>query len=139
MVGPLEFIAIQFPGNHLKGEILPVLTNLVNKGQIRIIDLVLVRKDQDGKVTSFELNEVDKNTAKVFAPIIKEVHNMLTRDDIERVAEAMDNNSSAGLLLFEHTWTTQFIQAVKNAQGKLVIDYRIPQEVVEKVLQPVGA
>ncbi len=136
MVGPLEFIAIEFPGNRFRGEIIPELTNLVKQGLIRIIDLVLIRKDVNGNVTSFEINEVDKETAKLFAPLIKELRNMLTKDDIEKVGEALYNNSSAGLLLFEHTWTTRFIESVKRAQGRLVLDYRIPQEVVEQILQP---
>ncbi len=117
---------------------MPVLSDLVSKGLIRILDLVFIKKDQDGRVTSFELNEIDKDTAKVFAPFIKELKSMLSQDDIQKVGEALSNNSAAGLLLFEHTWTTKFIEAVKNAQGRLIADYRIPQEVVEKVLEPVG-
>jgi uncharacterized membrane protein len=139
MVGPLEFIAIEFPGNQFKGEIMPALMNLVNKDLIRIIDLVFIKKDQNGKVSSFELNEMDKDTARLFSPIIKEVKNMITQDDIQKVGDSLNSNSSAGLLLFEHTWTTNFIAAVKNARGRLIVDYRIPQEVVEKVLEPVGS
>ena len=139
MVGPLEFIGIEFPGNRFRGEIMPTLVNLVNKGLIRIVDLVFIKKDQNGNVFSFELNEIDKDTAKLFAPFVKELKTMLTIDDIEKVGEALNNNSSAGLLLFEHTWSKAFIQAVKNANGRLIVDYRIPQEVVERVLQPVGA
>jgi hypothetical protein len=139
MVGPLEFLAIEFPGNHFKGEIIPVLSNMVSKGLIRILDLAFIKKDQNGNVYSFELNEIDKDTSKLFAPFIKEVKSMISQDDIQKVGEALSINSSAGLLLFEHTWTTKFIEAVKNAQGRLVLDYRIPQEVVERVLEPVGS
>jgi uncharacterized membrane protein len=139
MVGPLEFIGIEFPGNHFKGEIMPTLVNLVNKGLIRIVDLVFIKKDRNGNVFTFELNEIDKDTAKLFAPFVKDLKAMLTLDDIEKVGEALNNDTSAGLLLFEHTWSTSFIQAVKNANGRLIADYRIPQEVVDRVLQPVGA
>jgi hypothetical protein len=142
MVGPLEFLAIEFPGNHFKGEIMPALSNLVTKGLIRIIDLTFIKKDENGTVYSFELNEIDKDTAKAFAPFIKNVQGLISQDDIQKISESLSKNSSAGLLLFEHTWTTNFIQAVKNAQGKLVLDYRIPQEVVERVIaaeEPVGS
>ncbi len=141
MVGPLEFIAIEFPGNHFKGEIMPVLENLVNRGLIRIIDLVFIRKDSTGTVTSCELSEVDKEIAKLFAPITKGARRMLTQDDVQKVGDALSDNSSAGLLLFEHIWTIKLIEAVKNARGRLVIDYKIPQEVVEKALalEPVGS
>jgi hypothetical protein len=138
-VGSLEFLAIEFPGNHFKGQIMPVLSEFVSRKLIRILDLVFIKKDEAGKVSVLELNEIDKDTARLFAPLVKEVKNMLTIDDIEKVGESLSNNSSAGLLLFEHTWTIKFIDAVKNADGRLVVDYRIPQEVVEKVLEPVGS
>jgi uncharacterized membrane protein len=139
MVGPLEFIAIEFPGNRFKGEIIPTITDLINRGLIRVIDLVLVRKDESGRLNVFELNEFDKDTARIFAPLKAQVHNLLSQEDIEKVGNALSNNSSAGLLLFEHTWSTKFIEAVKRAQGRLIADYRVPQEVAEKVLEPVGS
>ncbi len=135
MVGPLDFIAIEFPGNRFKGEIIPVLSDYVSRGLIRILDLVFIKKDQNGQVTTLELNEIDKDTARIFAPIVKQVKNMLTVDDIEKIGNMLNNNSSAGLLLFENTWAAKFVAAAKNANGRMIMEYRIPVEVVEKVLQ----
>jgi uncharacterized membrane protein len=139
MPGPLEFVAISFPGNHFKGEIIPELAELVNKHLIRLADAVFIKKDSQGNVNIYELKEIDKDTALMFKPISGEVSSMVTQDDIQKVGAILNNNSSAGLLLFENLWSTKFVNAVKRADGQLVVDYRIPEEVVEKVLQPVGS
>jgi len=136
MIGPLDFIAIEFPGNHFKGEVIPILSDYVSRGLIRILDLVFIKKDREGNVTTLELNEIDKDTARLFAPIIRQVKNMLTVDDIEKVGNMLNNNSSAGLMLFENTWAAKFVAAAKNANGRMIMEYRIPVDVVEKVLQP---
>jgi len=146
MLGPLELIVIEFPGNHFKGEIMPVLYKLSDKGLIRIIDLVFIRKDERGDIFSYELSEagsyelgqVDDDIANFFSSLNMDLSNLISEDDIEKVGEALNNNSSAGILLFEHKWSLQFIEAVKNAQGRLVFDYKVPQETVEKVLQVAG-
>jgi hypothetical protein len=136
MIGPLDFIAIEFPGNHFKGEIIPILSDYVSRGLIRILDLVFIKKDRNGNLTTLELNEIDKDTARLFAPIIKQVKNMLTVDDIEKIGKMLNNNTSAGLMLFENTWAAKFVAAAKNANGRMIMEYRIPVETVETVLQP---
>jgi uncharacterized membrane protein len=139
MRGPLELVAIEFPGNHFKGEIIPELAELVNKRIIRVVDAVFIKKDKQGKVNIYELEEIDKDTALTFKPISGEIDTMVTQDDIKKVGEVLNNNSSAGLLLFENLWATKFVESVKRADGRMVLDYRIPEEIVEQVLQPAGS
>ena len=67
-LGPIDFIALEFPGNRFKGEILPDLFELVDKEIIRIIDLVIIMKDQDGQVTVRELRELDPAHIEMFRP-----------------------------------------------------------------------
>lgn len=139
MVGSLELIVIEFPGNRFRGEIMPVLYEMLDKGLISIIDLVFVQKDERGDISSFELSEAGNDVAELFSSINMDLTNLISQDDIEKVGEALSNNSSAGILLFEHRWSLKFIEAVKNAQGKLVVDYKVPQETVEEVLVQAGA
>jgi hypothetical protein len=101
-----------------------------------MLDLVFIKKDRNGNLTTLELNEIDKDTARLFAPIIKQVKNMLTVDDIEKIGKMLNNNTSAGLMLFENTWAAKFVAAAKNANGRMIMEYRIPVETVETVLQP---
>ncbi len=134
-IGPLEFLLIEFPGNKFKGEIVPVLRELVERGIIRVIDLVFVQKDRDGLVSALELHELEGGEAGTFASIVEEISGMLSEEDVYAAAEALEKNSSAALFLFEHTWASQLKEAVLHADGHVVANGRVPSELVEKALQ----
>jgi hypothetical protein len=133
-LGPIDFLALEFPGNKFKGEIIPDLLELVEAGIIRIIDLVVIAKDQDGSVFVRELNELDPDTIRVFDPLKVEVTSMITRNDVDSIAAVLANNSTAGLLLFENVWALKTKQAMLDAGARVVMFERIPHEVVEENL-----
>jgi hypothetical protein len=138
-LGPIDFLALEFPGNKFKGEIIPALLELVEAGIIRIIDLVVIAKDQDGSVFVRELNELDPDTIRVFDPLKIEVTSMITRNDIDGIAAVLANNSTAGLLLFENLWALKTKQAMLDAGARVVMFERIPHEVVEENLADMAA
>jgi hypothetical protein len=133
--GPLEVLVVEFPGNKFTGEIVPALRTVVDKGIIRVIDLVFITKDAEGTVTTLELGDLDMETATIFNSIAADVAGLLSPEDIRSVAGMMHANSSVGMLVFEHTWATAFRDAVVNADGRLIIQERIPYAVVEAALQ----
>ena len=104
---------------------------MVDKGVIRIIDLVFVRKDEQGNVNVMELADLQKDAADAFAPLAREASTLFAEEDIGKVSEVMEMNSSVALLLFEHVWATRFRNAVLNANGRLIAGERIPREVVD--------
>jgi hypothetical protein len=130
-LGPVEYMVIEFPGNQFKGEIIPALREVVDKGVIRIIDLVFMRKDAQGNVSVMELADLQKDAADAFAPLAREASTLFAEEDIGKVSEVMEMNSSVALLLFEHVWATRFRNAVLNANGRLIAGERIPREVVD--------
>jgi len=134
MYGPLEYIAIGFEGNQFKGEIIPALQELVDKQIIRVIDLVVIKKDQDGVVTTLEVEQTDQRTLAMFNPLIAEHTGMFTPDDLQTIGDMLDNNSTAGLMLFEHTYATKFAQAVINANGRVLARETVPYEIVNESL-----
>jgi uncharacterized membrane protein len=137
-MGPVTYLVIEFPGNKFKGEILPTLRDLVDAGTIRVIDLVLVKKDADGKVAAIELNaltELDVALAMAFTGIDVEVSGLLSYEDIETLGDALENNSSAGILLFEHLWASRFLSAVANADGRLVLMESVSPLVLAEALE----
>jgi uncharacterized membrane protein len=136
--GPIDFIALQFPGNQFKGEILPDMLELVDKGIIRIVDLVIIIKDQEGQVVVRELRELDPAHIEMLSPLKAEVSHMITRGDVDALAEALDNNSTAGLMLIENLWAKKTQEAMIDAKGKLVMFERIPHEVVESALAEIA-
>ena len=137
-LGPIDFIALEFPGNRFKGEILPYLFELADKEIIRIIDLVVIMKDQDGQVTVRELRELDPAHFEMFNPLKAEVNQMITESDIAVIAEKLADNSTAGILLIENLWAKKTQQAMVDANGRLVMFERIPLDVVEGALADIA-
>jgi hypothetical protein len=135
--GPIDLIALEFPGNRFKGEILPELFDLVDRGIIRIIDLVIIMKDQ-GEVIVRELRELDAAHIDMFNPLKAEVSQMITRADIDMIAEQLAENSTAGLMLIENLWAKKTQQAMLDANGRLVMFERIPHDVVEEALADIA-
>jgi len=137
--GPVDFIVLEFKGNQFKGEIIPALLELVNHGIIRLIDLVIVQKDKQGKVSIQELQQADEATIKLFDPLKADITGMVKKEDLDMVGESLENNSTASVMLFENLWAIKFIQAVLNAQGRVVMQYRIPSEVVAETVKELEA
>ena len=135
--GPVDFVALEFKGNQFKGEIFPELMNLVNNEVIRVIDIIVVKKDADGKVTHQEIQETGKNVLAVFNPLKAEINGMIQVEDIELIGEKLENNSTAAILLFENLWAVKFVQAVENANGRAVMNVRIPHEVVVETMEKI--
>jgi len=138
-LGPIDFIVLEFPGNRFKGEILPNLFELVDQGIIRIIDLVIILKDEAGQVAARELRELDAAHIEMLNPLQAEVSQMITERDIETIAAQLDNNSTAGLMLIENLWAKKTQQAMLDANGRLVMFERIPHDVVEEALADIAA
>jgi hypothetical protein len=138
-LGPIDFLALEFPGNKFDGSILANLLGLVHAGVIRIIDLVVIVKDQDGTVIVRELQELDPDNIRVLDPLKVEVTSMITRNDIDGFAAVLPNNSTAGLLLIENLWAVKTKQAMLDADARLLMFERIPHEVVEENLAEMAA
>jgi translation initiation factor IF-2 len=134
-VGPIEYLVVAFPGNKFKGEIVPALAELVESETIRILDLVFILKDEEGNVAALELSDLDEgDEAAGMADIAEVDRGLLNEEDIQLAADALENNSSAGLLVFENVWATRFAEAVRNADGVLVANERIPYEIVQAAI-----
>jgi uncharacterized membrane protein len=136
--GPIDLIALEFPGNRFRGEILPEIFDLVEKEIIRVIDLVVIMKDQ-GEVIVRELRELDAAHMAMFDPLQADVNQMITRTDIDMIAEQLAENSTAGILLIENLWAKKTQQAMLNANGRLVAFERIPHDVVEEAVEEIAA
>lgn len=137
--GPIEFVAIKFPGNQFSGEIAPALQELADTGVVRIIDLLFVIKDIDGTVGVLEVDALGDTVAAIFEPITQQDDELLSQSDGEQFGELLEPNSSAALLLFENTWATRFVQSVLNANGEVLMNERIPRVVIDEVLAEASA
>lgn len=133
-IGPVTYLVIEFIGNQFKGEIIPALQELVDNGVIHIMDLVFVRKDEDGSVEAIELSALPEELAAAFGGVQADAVGLFTEDDITALAGTLANNSSAGILLFEHLWAKPFVAAVANANGRWVLMESVPGDVLAEAL-----
>jgi len=133
-VGPVEYIAIGFPGNKFSGEIIPAIKELQDSGTIRVLDLVLITKDADGNAAAVELAEASPETQATFAALGVENKNLLGEEDFEDIASALDPNSTAALMIWENVWAARFAESLRNADGVLVANGRIPAAVVDEIM-----
>lgn len=132
--GPIEMLVVKFPGNQFTGDILPALAELVESETILIVDLLFLHKDAAGQVTLLEFSDLDPDLFNLWDPLITDITPLLNDDDAYALAAGLENDSSAGVMLFENTWAARFAEAVRNAQGEVVVNERIPRVVVEELL-----
>jgi hypothetical protein len=133
-LGPIELLVVKFPGNQFKGEIAPALTELVENGTIRVIDILFANKDADGTVEMVEVNDLDDADVRRFDPVVTDVTDLLNAEDVDALTRALEPNSSAAVLLFENTWATRFRDALVNANAELVLNERIPRAVINELI-----
>ncbi|TME05975.1 MAG: DUF1269 domain-containing protein [Chloroflexi bacterium] len=116
-LGPLEYILIGFEGNRFTGQILPELRAARDKGIIRVIDLLLILKDEQGNTAVMELSDLSSEELEQLGPIAGDLLEVLEQDDVEAIASNIPNNSSAALLLIEQTWAVGLKKAIMDAGG----------------------
>ena len=139
-LGPIEVLLIAFPGNQFNGEILPELERLVEAGTISVGDGLLVTKLDDGDVIFAEFGEEDANPdAARLAALLDQVESLISDDDVAELAAGLEPNSSAALLVFEHTWAKPFRDAVVASGGVVAADFRVPGLVVDQLLNELAA
>ena len=131
--GPVDVIIIGFPGNKFTGRIAPALMELVDSGTIRVIDLLFVSKDPDGRVTTIEASDLDPDTGPGYLAIDVVQPGALGPEDADEVSDDLAPNSSALLIAFENAWAAKFAEACRAADAVVIDQIRIPADVVEAV------
>jgi uncharacterized membrane protein len=130
-IGPVDYAVIAFPGNEFTGEIVPALSDLVEAGTIRLIDAAFVSKAANGDVTAFELTELAPDVQRAFDALHVEVQGLFNDAELLSVAEGLEPNCSAALLVWENVWARKVAAAMRDAGGVLVAFERIPHDVVQ--------
>jgi hypothetical protein len=139
-IGPVEYMIVAFPGNEFKGEILPELARLQDTKTIRIIDLAIVVKDENGKAETLEVTDLHSEFGNALSSLLgNESGGLLNTDDLMAAANELDNNSSAALLVWEDVWATNLRDAIVNAGGELWDLERVPGEVVQAAIDFAGS
>lgn len=136
--GPIDFIVLSFEGNQFKGKILQSLTELVDNGTIRIIDLLIVVKDENGDLLAVEVQDHAPEIVEFFSALDYETNGLITVADVEAIGGELAPNSTTAMMMFENLWAIKFKEAVLEANGQLVVQGRIPPEDILMAIEEIA-
>ena len=139
-LGPIELLVVGFPGNQFTGGILPEIERLVDNDVITLVDALLIYKDDAGDVEIVEIDQVDAGQdVAALSQFLGESNGLISEEDMEGFADALEPGSSAAALAFEHAWFKPLRDEIVDSGGILLANMRIPGLVVDEVLAAVVA
>jgi hypothetical protein len=138
-MGPVDYVLIEFPDGQPKGDAAPLLLDLVDRGIIRILDLMFITKDEDGTISGLEITDLDSRGAGELTVFEGASSGLLTGEDREEAGNAMEKGTAAVLIVFENRWAAPFARAMRKAGGQLVAFDRIPVQALLASLEAAEA
>ena len=129
-LGPVDYIVVEFPAgaSNFTGEMAKELLALVDAGTIRVIDVLILTKNEDGTVDAMELSDIEE--LGPLREVEAQLASLLAEDDVEHLAAAMDPGSTAGVLIYENLWAAPFASAARRSGGQLIANGRIPIQAI---------
>ena len=129
-LGPIDYIVVEFPAgaSSFTGEMSEALLSLVDAGTIRVVDVLILTKNEDGSVDAMELSDIEQ-----LGPLQRveaQLAELLAEEDVEHLAAAMDPGSTAGVLIWENLWAAPFASAARRSGGQLIATGRIPIQAI---------
>ncbi|WP_199553533.1 DUF6325 family protein [Sandaracinobacteroides hominis] len=131
-IGPVEFLLLGFDGNRFNGDIASAVSDLVDKGLIRLLDLAVVMKDAAGESVILEMQELPEDVADALRELTGDVRGLMSEADLMDVADSLEPSTTVAALLVEHIWATRFSDAVRAAGGELLVSERISGDTVDQ-------
>jgi hypothetical protein len=124
--GPIDVVVIGYPaGAPMTGEGIPILLDLVDRGIIRVLDALFVRKEADGTFSGFDLADLDEDTAGDLTVFAGATSGLLNDDDVAAAAAEIEPGSAAMMIVYENTWAAHFIAAARRNGGELIASQRV--------------
>ena len=129
-LGPVDYVVVRFPADkaNFSGEMATELQALIDNGTIRVLDLVLITKGEDGSVDAAELRDADETEVGQLRALERDVAMLLAEEDVQRIGEILEPGSTAAALVWENAWAAPFGSAVRRSGGELVSSGRIPTQ-----------
>jgi len=138
-VGPVDVAVIAFDEPKFDGSVASAIADLVAQGIVRVLDIVLVNKDENGETTLFEVTDVDGDGIPDLIAVKGDIPGLLSEEDAGAAIESMPNSSAIAMIAWENTWLIRAGQAIRNNGGTLVAFERIAAEDVQAVLDAADA
>jgi Family of unknown function (DUF6325) len=125
-MGPIDYVVLEWPGEQPTGTVAPLIVDLVERGIIRVLDIAFLAKDANGAVFAVEIPDLDP----AFAAFAGASSGLLTSEDLEEAAEALEAGTSAAVLVWENRWAAPVAVALRRSGGQLVASGRIPVQAI---------
>ena len=134
-LGPVDYLIVEFPAgaSNFTGEMAKELLALVDSGTIRVIDVLILTKNEDGTVDAMELSDIEE--LGELQAVEAQLAELLAAEDVEHLAAAMDPGSTAGVLIWENLWAAPFAAAARRSGGQLIANGRIPIQAIIAAVQ----
>jgi hypothetical protein len=131
-MGPVDYLVVEFPAGaqNFTGEMAAELARLSESGAIRVLDLLILQKNEDGSVDGVEIDEASESPGDELRMLEADVAEILAAEDVENLAEAMLPGSVAGVLVWENRWAAPFASATRRSGGQLIATGRIPIQAI---------
>lgn len=137
--GPIDYLVVEFPSGQMNGEGLPLLVDLVDRGIIRILDLLFVTKQPDGSVVGIDIADFDQDGQLDLAVFEGASSGLLGDDDLAEAGAAMEVGTAAGVIVYENLWAAPFATAMRRNGARVVASGRIPVDAVVETLEALEA
>src|SRR3954451_883936 len=134
-LGPVDYLVVEFPGNRFTGEMGAALGELVDRDLVRVLDLLVLKKDADGTLDAFELTDLDDSEVGDVRGMETALAMLLSAEDVAAVSDAIEPNSSAALLIWENTVASPFASALRHSGGQVIASGRIPVQAMPAAIQ----
>lgn len=133
--GAVDWVVLEFPGSKFNGSIAPVINDLTDRGLIRVLDLLVVKKDTDGHFEVFETEDLDDSELGDLRAYENSMAMVLGEQDLNDIATVIEPGSAAAILVWENKWSAPFAAAVRHSGGQLVARGTIPSQAVMAALE----
>ena len=136
-LGPVDYLVVEFPADkaNFSGEMAAELSALVGRGLVRVLDLLILKKNDDGSVEGFESHDFGDDELGELRALEDELALLLAEEDVESIGAAMEPGSVAAVLVYENVWAAPFGAAVRRSGGELVASGRIPIQALAAALE----
>ena len=137
-MGPVDYVVLEWPREQPKGDVVPMILDLVDRGIIRLLDIAFVAKDADGDVAGLEIDALEGEAAK-FTEFHGASTGLLDEQDLREAANALEPGTSAAVLVWENSWAAPIARALRQSGGQLVANGRIPVQAILASLEATEA
>jgi uncharacterized membrane protein len=132
-VGPVDVAVFAFPGNRFNGDVAPALIDLQRAGTVRVLDATFVRKESDSTISVVEV--ADSEVAGAFTQLTDLEFDLLSDEDLQMIADGLDPDSSALVVVWENTWAARVAAAIRGSDGQVIFMERVPRDDVVRAIK----